>query len=155
MKHPAFDESCLLIHYLPADYCDAYSREIECERAITVDDFLDITFNQLPKWVSYLLKLRNALVKPLGLDTSSRLEKIICERNQNEIVFGMPDKHLTFHASLWCSPQEKGRQTLKITTIVTYNNRLGRFYFFIVKPFHKVIISSLLKRVEKRYNTKG
>lgn len=31
-----------------------------------------------------LLKLRNALVEPLGLDTKSRFSDSICERSANE-----------------------------------------------------------------------
>lgn len=63
----------------------------------------------------------------------------------------MSDKHLTFYVSLWCKVSEANSQTLRITTIVKYHNRLGKLYFFVVRPFHKVIIRSLLERVEKRY----
>ena len=41
-------------------------------------------------------------------------------------------------------------QTFTITTVVKFNNRLGRLYFFFIRPFHKVIIRSMLKRVAKR-----
>ena len=78
------------------------------------------------------------------------LSDTICEQNAQEIVFGMPDKHLTFHASLWCGEKEPGGQTFTITTVVKFNNRLGRLYFFFIRPFHKVIIRSMLKRVAKR-----
>lgn len=95
-------------------------------------------------------KLRNTIVKPLGLEVGMRFADTICEQNAQEVVFGMPDKHLTFHASLWCGEKEPGGQTFTITTVVKFNNRLGRLYFFFIRPFHKVIIRSMLKRVAKR-----
>ena len=115
------------------------------------DEFADIAFNQLPSWIIRLLKVRNSIVKPFGLNTNRRITDMECERNQHEIIFGMSDKHLTFYVSLWCKVSEANSQTLRITTIVKYHNRLGKLYFFVVRPFHKVIIRSLLERVEKRY----
>ena len=52
-----------------------------------------------------------------------------------------------------CNPTTlgcQGGQTFTITTVVKFNNRLGRLYFFFIRPFHKVIIRSMLKRVAKR-----
>lgn len=95
-------------------------------------------------------KLRNTIVKPLGLEVGMRFADTICEQNAQEIVFGMPDKHLTFYAALWCGEKESGGQTFTITTVVKFNNRLGWLYFFFIRPFHKVIIRSMLKRVAKR-----
>ena len=109
-----------------------------------------MAFNHSPGWVNGLMKLRNAIVKPLGLEVGMRFVDTICEQNAQEVVFGMPDKHLTFHASLWCGEKEPGGQTFTITTVVKFNNRLGRLYFFFIRPFHKVIIRSMLKRVAKR-----
>ena len=65
------------------------------------------------------MKLRNAIVKPLGLEVGMRFADTICEQNAQEVVFGMPDKHLTFHASLWCGEKEPGGQTFTITTVVS------------------------------------
>lgn len=120
------------------------------EKAITSDEFFDMAFNHSPAWVNGLMKLRNTIVKPLGLEVGMRFADTICEQNAQEIVFGMPDKHLTFYAALWCGEKESGGQTFTITTVVKFNNRLGRLYFFFIRPFHKVIIRSMLKRVAKR-----
>ena len=121
MKEQNIPQDSLIAGYLPADYCDSFSRNVVSEKAITSDEFFDMAFNHSPAWV-----------------------------NAQEIVFGMPDKHLTFHAALWCGEKESGGQTFTITTVVKFNNRLGRLYFFFIRPFHKVIIRSMLKRVAKR-----
>ena len=62
-------------------------------------------------------------------------------------VLGMPDKHLDFHVSMWCGEYHEGKQELRITTVVKYNNWLGRAYFFIIRPFHGIIVKSILKHV--------
>lgn len=130
--------------YLPADYTDSFSRIITCERAMMPEEFRNLAFTQLPTWVDWLMKLRNAIVKPLGLDTNGKFTDMICASSSNEDIYGMPDKHLDFHVSIWCGEYKEGKQELRITTVVKYNNWFGRIYFFIIKPFHTVIIRSIL-----------
>ena len=140
----------LIKKYLPADYVDSYSREVVSNQEITPEEFRNLTFKQLPKWIDWLMNLRNAIVKPLGLDTKSRFTDMVSDKNEHEEVFGMPDKHLTFHVSMWCGEYKDGKQVLQITTVVKYNNWLGRLYFFIIRPFHGIIISSLLKSIKRK-----
>lgn len=220
MKIEEIDRDSLLYAYLPADYCDSFSREFRISQisqlnkpdrvdsvnrqgkvgkagkedksspAMNPDMFLNIAFKQYPFWIKWLLNLRNILVKSFGLDTSTPLEDTIRAKNENEIVFGMEDKHLTFYVSLWCGQKEEistqteeninagiksgiktelkegiegnqkrreqnmqekeqNIQELIITTIVRYNNWFGRVYFFVISPFHKIIIRSMLNRVVK------
>lgn len=138
----------LIGNYLPADYTDTFSREITGRQMITPEEFRDLAFSQLPKWIEWLMKLRNAIVKPLGLDTESKFTDMICASSSNEEIFGMQDKHLDFHVSMWCGEYEDGKQVLRITTVVKYNNWLGRVYFLVVRPFHKIIIRAILKGID-------
>lgn len=140
----------LIENYLPADYVDSFSRVVACKQAITPEEFCNLAFGQLPKWIDWLMKLRNAIVKPLGLDTKSRFTNMIHAQNSSEIIFGMPDKHLTFHVSMLCGEYKDDKQQLQITTVVKYNNWLGRVYFFVIRPFHGIIIRAILKGVENR-----
>lgn len=143
----------LIDNYLPADYSDSFSKEVMTQEHITPDAFFDMAFNQFPAWIDWLLKLRNAIVKPLGLDTQSRFSDSVCERSVTEIIWGMPDKHLNFHVSMWCGEHRNGKQELRITTVVKYNNWIGRVYFFVVRFFHRMIIRSLLNNIEQKlYN---
>lgn len=82
--------------------CDSFSKESHNKNVISIDEFADIAFNQLPSWIILLLIVRNSLIKPFGLDTNRRVTDIKCEKSQHEIIFGMSDKHLTFYVSLWC-----------------------------------------------------
>lgn len=138
-------KNSLIEKYLPADYVDSYSRIVACKQKMTPEEFRNFTFGQLPKWINRLMKLRDTIVKPLGLVTDIRFTDVICEKSPNEDIFGMPDRHLTFHVSMWCGEYQDGKQELRITTVVKYNNWLGRVYFFAIRPFHKVIVHSILK----------
>ena len=68
MKEQNIPQDSLIAGYLPADYCDSFSRNVVSEKAITSDEFFDMAFNHSPGWVNGLMKLRNAIVKPLGLE---------------------------------------------------------------------------------------
>lgn len=140
----------LIKNYLPADHVDSFSREITCKQAITPEEFHDLAFNRFPKWINWLMGLRNAIVKRLGLDTNSKFTDMICAISPNEEIFGMPDKHLDFHVSMWCGEYKDSKQELRITTVVKYNNWFGRVYFFIIKPFHGMIIKSILNNIYKK-----
>jgi len=103
MKQPKTNPDSLIENYLPADYyATLFLKESHNKNVISIDEFADIAFNQLPSWIILLLIVRNSLIKPFGLDTNRRVTDIKCEKSQHEIIFGMSDKHLTFYVSLWC-----------------------------------------------------
>ena len=117
------------------------------KQALTPEDFRNLAFSRFPKWIGWLMNFRNAIVKPLGLDTATRFTDMVLDKNLHEEILGMPDKHLDFHVSMWCGEYHEGKQELRITTVVKYNNWLGRAYFFIIRPFHGIIVKSILKHV--------
>lgn len=103
MKQPKTNPDSLIENYLPADYyATLFQKSRITKNVISIDEFADIAFNQLPSWIILLLIVRNSLIKPFGLDTNRRVTDIKCEKSQHEIIFGMSDKHLTFYVSLWC-----------------------------------------------------
>lgn len=150
MNKAKIDNRSLINNYLPADYVDSFSKEVFVNKNITPDTFFDMAFNHFPGWISWLLRVRNILVKPLGLDVKSRFSDSVRERNANEIIWGMPDTHLNFHVSVWCGELHDNKQELRITTVVKFNNTLGRLYFFVIKLFHGVIVRSLLNNTQKQ-----
>jgi hypothetical protein len=66
----------------------------------------------------------------------------VLDRNENEIVMGEKDKHLNFNTSVFI---DRENAFIYLTTIVHFNNILGKAYFIPVKPFHKLIIKSSLR----------
>ena len=61
MKEQNIPQDSLIAGYLPADYCDSFSRNVVSEKAITSDEFFDMAFNHSPGWVNGLMKLVCAL----------------------------------------------------------------------------------------------
>jgi hypothetical protein len=106
----------------------------------------------MPAWVEALMKLRNRIVGIFGLKTSRNTPKsatlfTIIENREDEIVMGEDDKHLNFRASIL---KDESENTISLITLVHYNNVWGKVYFFPVKPFHKIIMKTFLKRYLKK-----
>lgn len=135
------------------DFCDSY--RIDPQPGHSPDQLVNRLF-RLPGWVSGLLKLRNRLVRIVGLKGADKKESdvadfypvgttagyfTVLDRNDREIVIGENDKHLDFRVSLLHTPDG-----IYCTTIVHYHNRLGRVYFFFIRPFHSIIVRSLVRR---------
>ena len=149
-ENSAVPDKSLLAQYLPANYTDAYSKEVSGRDETTPEELMQAIFTRPSPLAGALMKLRNILVKPFGLETGS-LEKqvanrILC-RSDREIVIGMNDKHLWFAVSLLCAPKNGGSQRITVTTIVKYNRALGKAYFFFVRPFHRLLVRRSLEKV--------
>lgn len=158
------------------DWFDAYQIDVDIPD-LTVwkacEDFLDLS----PFWVGWLFGIRNLAVRCVGLSTASlslheakqrlaTLESEPAERfpldtgvagvridfaSDREIVAGADDWHLDFRGSIFTQKLEGGRSRLTATTLVKFNHWFGRLYFFPVKPFHKLIVRAMLKRLERHY----
>lgn len=131
------------------DYKDCYSVTLYNTKEMKSTDLMELVFVRFPKIISYLLKLRDLLVKPFGLQTGGSFTDMIIKQNEYEIVLGTNDKHLIFHVLLLCLPLKEKKQKISIVTYVKYNNNLGKVYFFVISIFHKFIVKSLLKRAAK------
>lgn len=144
----------LIDRYLPADYRDSFCRQIQTNTTISPEKLLIEMFTRTPGWINALHKLRDILVKPFGLEVKREnldISGAIKEKTNNEVVLGKDDKHLEFYVSLRLHSTENNIYRIEVTTIVRYHNRLGRIYFFFVRPIHKLIVPAMLKRVLKNY----
>ena len=158
IKKADIPTGCLTANYLPADYSDVFFCEVDSERKINPDDIMISFWSDFPGWVNALFKLRNFLVKFVGLKgsqekTMEELEKCIRTRsstglasvpakNNNETVLLLTDKHLNAYLSVYI----ENNKSIFVITLVHYKNKLGRIYFFFVRPFHGLIVRSMLKR---------
>ena len=145
-------ENCLIKKYLPVDYKDCFIETMVDKPYMSVKDLFNLIFRQYPQWILWLLKLRDLMVKPFGLKTNKSFEDMIVEQNKNEIIIGTEDKHLTFHASLFCSDFSNKKQMISISTLVKYENILGRIYFAVIWLFHRIIIAYLFKRAIRKWS---
>ncbi|MBQ0149602.1 MAG: DUF2867 domain-containing protein [Bacteroidales bacterium] len=68
----------LIDKYLPSDYNDSVSTRVKPMEPLTPDCILETMFCNFPKPVAWLMKMRNALVKPFGLPAGRRLAVCRC-----------------------------------------------------------------------------
>ena len=139
----------LIDKYKPSDYSDSVSRRIKPAEPLTPDDIFEQMFCNFPKPVAWLFKLRNAIVKPLGLKGGDGFRNLISERNDEEIILSKNDKHLCFWVGIYCSRPQDGWQDAAVTTVVKFNNFLGRIYFVGIWVFHKLLVKSLFHKAIK------
>ncbi|MDR2125701.1 MAG: DUF2867 domain-containing protein [Prevotellaceae bacterium] len=150
--------------YLPADYVDVFGTEALDDERLTPDNLLIAVWTDFPKWIKMLFKLRDRLVKPFGLKTSAdekdfkhKFEKAVrnggrfqlmnvLAKSANEIVVQLADTHLTAEMSVHTEKSNGNQLKITFITIVHFHNVLGKVYFFFVRPFHKIIVKTALKR---------
>ena len=154
------------------DYTDSFEITIPNDESWTIDYLTALVFSSAPSWVGFLLNIRNKIVKPLGLQSGLNPEPVnfdksihykignqiflftVINRSKVEIVMGENDKHLYFRASVFIDKSHNSiTQSLYLTTIVQFHNSFGKLYFIPVKPFHKLIIKSLLRNFRKNIMT--
>ena len=145
--------SRLIKKYFPANYKDCFRDKIYRKPYMSVNELFNLMFSQYPKWIMRMYYIRNLIVKPFGVKINNSFANMVIEQNENEIIIGAKDKHLTFHVSLFCSDVKDKTQEVSITTIVKYENILGRIYFAAIWLFHRIIVSYLFKRAIKIHNT--
>lgn len=156
----------LICQYLPANYTDAFACEVIGAKKLSAGEVMIDFWTVMPGWVNALFKLRNVLVRPFGLETgdnarSEELKEMIHDgqgsnglmsvvgKSENETVILLSDKHLDAYMSVFVA-EKNNSQTVAAITLVHYHNRLGKIYFFFIRPFHKMIVKNMLKGTLKR-----
>jgi len=147
------------------DYSDSYKSVLDdAQNNINSIDVGKAFFSSTPKWIGSLFKFRNLLASLFKLKTGEKVEnqkeviqyfkgKVgeriglfqVFERSASELILGEDDRHLNFRVSLLLGQEHNGLRDLTISTTVSFNNWFGKVYFVPVKPFHKLIVPSMLK----------
>lgn len=153
------------------DYTDSFTAAVQDPKSkLTSVEIGKAFFSSGPSWIGKLFDLRNRIVSIFGLKTSGnsknrqeQLDNFSCEEGEqlglfkvfrktpNELVLGEDDKHLNFKVSLYLAngPRDSAERDFTISTVVKFNNWFGKFYFLLVKPFHKLIVPQMLKGIVK------
>lgn len=157
-----------MIHDLSisTDYYDSYRGGFHSENPVTMKDCYAELFFNYPKWMILLFKIRNTLVRPFKLKTGDisiynpegepELKKgltlsafEVLECTNQEFILEIKDSHLDAYISVLLHQIHK-RYEVTLTTKVKYNNFLGRIYFFIIRPFHMIVVSALLQKLIRK-----
>jgi len=154
----------IFVSFGQANYEDSFSLILETKIFFDVDFIIFKIIKSLPKWFKILLNSRNTIARIFGLktgrignifDNSARLsikqdqsigDIFILLKGKKYLITELNDKHLDFRFSILIRENE-GITKVSLSTIVKLNNFFGRIYFLLVKPFHRLIIPNILKRL--------
>ncbi|MGL6128700.1 DUF2867 domain-containing protein [Chryseobacterium artocarpi] len=148
------------------DYSDSFEGELtNSKKDIDITEIGKAFFTSGPTWGKRMFAFRNNVVGLFGLKTGTQTVNILddfnCEvgekvglfkifdKTSNEIIMGEDDKHLDFRVSLLFDENQgsQDKNSLTISTTVKFHNWLGRLYFMPVRPFHKLIVPTMLKNM--------
>ncbi len=132
------------------DYVDAYAVALPPDGPTDPSSWLDLILrSSAPRWLTALIRVRTVLARALKLRTADvtadRSPFVIRSHHGDTVVTGEDDRHLDFRALLHVRPADTGRELLFVT-IVQRHNIVGRAYFALVRPFHHVVVPTLLTR---------
>lgn len=144
-------------HWLPGvDFSDAFMVEIVAP-GLDARGAAEAMLTQSPRWVSRLMRWRNALVKPLGLKRPEPAVQPhpqmigvfpVVSESPDRIVVGFDDRHLDFRVIIDVLTALDGkRKRVTATTLVARHNRTGGAYLAVIKPFHRRVTRALLKQL--------
>ena len=144
------------------DYIDCFEEKIN-STSVDISKVMLAFFKASPKWVDILFKIRNKIVSLFGLKNEVLdIDKIILpfkvgdkvgffkvfEAYDNEIVVGEDDAHLDFRVSILLD-KKKGN-LLSVKTMVNFNNTFGKLYFFLIRPFHIIIVRTIIRNMKRK-----
>ncbi len=107
-----------------------------------------------PRWIEWLLALRNFIVAPLGLKTSGAADGAardmigifpVVSETPERLVAGFNDKHLDFRLVVDVASAGAVR-SITATTLVHTHNWFGRAYLAVILPFHRLIVPAMLRK---------
>ena len=135
-----------------ADFADAF-RATPVGRDVDLSALASGMGSDTPAWVRGLLKLRNILVRPFGLVTADDAGTMrdgqvvfpILSSEPDRVILGLDDKHLDFRIVIDRGSTEDGQTSITTTTLVRTHNLGGRLYLTAIKPFHRIIVPTMLK----------
>lgn len=151
---PAVDTNAFLAG---AQFADAFSITTQTT-TLTAREAAERMLGHSPWWVEALMKLRDTIVSPLGLKTSESarhadVAKVgffpLLSETPQRVVAGFNDSHLDFRVVVDVAAAGTG-QEVTATTIVLTHNWTGRTYLAVIKPFHRMVVRSMLKQVQRR-----
>ena len=174
MKRVNLPQNSILRFDKSFEFIDAFEANFnDKNNEINIFEITRMFFNSDPKWIEKIFLLRNKIVKSFGLkipeSIKNRKEKIqnlkfeineqigifkVFNITENEIILGEDDKHLDFRVSLYLGKENIETKSLTISTNVKFNNSFGKIYFIPVKPFHKIIVPTMLKGILKQIEDK-
>ena len=137
------------------------------EADTTLRRFVAAMLSYYPFWVVWLYRLRTVLVKILGLveheapevlpnlqaedvsfvvgDTVTFFTVRLAKEEHYWISETPQDKHLNAFLGVVVEPVAKNRKRFHVATIVHYKHWTGPLYFNLIRPFHHLVVSRMMR----------
>ena len=147
------------------DFRDSYRVPLSHPELGMADIFFAV-FGHTPLWMKAMLILRNALARLVGLEAPTVAEimkpqigkayragdKIgpwpVFFVGDNEIIAGRDNKHMDFRLSVLKVRNGEAADVV-VSTICSVHNLFGKVYLFLIVPFHRAGVQSLLSRAAR------
>ncbi len=153
-----------------ADYIDVYQLKTSTLAKSPLPKYCMVAFfKSFSSFIVSMLLIRESIAKKIGLkmapeNTQEGRNKMlrdfegnigdsieifeVIDKNETELMTGQRDKHLDFKLS-FISYESAGDKVIELATVVHIHNALGKVYFFFVKPFHRMIMKRIMRKMEK------
>ncbi|WP_025899577.1 DUF2867 domain-containing protein [Sneathiella glossodoripedis] len=147
-----------------ATYKDCYKCPLDAKQELSAASAFHHMLSYTPKWVSLLMKLRNSIVRFIGLKTDIpnddfqkddpdgyrvgdfigffKVEAV----SVDELIVSTNDRHLDAFFSVFISRVDS---ELYFVSTVKTKERRGDIYMFVIAPFHRLIVKNLLARFNR------
>jgi hypothetical protein len=131
---------------------------------VNLREFIAQSLSYHPQWMRALYMIRAGFVRLLGMRQDQmatphlRPQDIRFTPEQAQTFFTVSegreddywiayarDKHLTAHLMVSVARTDDGRNHFRATTIVHYHHWTGPVYFNVIRPFHHVVVASMLQ----------
>jgi hypothetical protein len=150
-----------------AYFHDCHSIELPADPRTPLELYLDIV-SRTPRWIDFLMNVRNKIVARLGLKDMGALSGIdrnkpaqayqigdqagifkLLELHEHEVVLGETDQHLDVKISV-AKQDEAGCTVVSVSTVVHVHNAMGRLYMLFVTPAHRIIAPATVAKLALR-----
>ncbi|BAT57927.1 hypothetical protein GJW-30_1_00438 [Variibacter gotjawalensis] len=149
-------ESVVADWYENANLLDSYSIDLIAADRLSMRELAILAVGNPSTWQKGLIALRDAIVAPFGLKTSSAVRRSradgdridffpVLSESEDEIVLGADDRHLDFRLSL-LRRSSADSTMLFATTVVRTHNIFGLIYLNAIRPFHHLVVRASLAR---------
>ncbi|MFI6873066.1 DUF2867 domain-containing protein [Streptomyces sp. NPDC050400] len=141
------------------DHVDAVAVQLPGD--VDAVEFARRVFTGTPGWVHGLLRARDRLVAPFGLQVQERgpsataVDVVVGRKvgpfrvlavSPDEVLCGDDDRHLDFRTSFAVRRSEGGRGAVGVcTTVVRFHGTAGYLYLRAIQPFHRLIVPRALR----------
>lgn len=133
--------------------------------AATLREFVAGFLGYYPWWIKGLYQIRGQFVRLLGLrqvgaPQPARLQPaevpmtagaqaafftVVAAAPEHYWAAAATDTHLTAHLAVIATPAAGGQRRFEVLTIVHYHSWAGPVYFNIIRPFHHLVVGSMMR----------